>query len=740
MAGEIESKPDRMLLIRVHFLDDRYHGEGDAGPDGWPPSPARLFQALLAANAVGAQVPTDSAAALTWLEHDAGAPEIRAQRSLVGVPYTTFVPNNDLDAKGGDPAKIADIRVAKRIRPRYMESGDPVLYAWRFTSDADSEQSARVVCAMAEKLYQLGRGVDMAWARAEVMNVAAGDAVLEAACGEAWRPSQQGKGVSLSCPQRGSLDSLLMRFDAHRQRFSTVKAGAKPKVYFTNPPKPRFRQVTYNASAAWRLFDLRADDDAGKRPFRSWPQSRAVRLVEQVRDNAAAKLTAALPEQAALIERLVFGRGAKAMDKARRVRLLPLPSIGYELTNRSIRRLLLMVPPDCPLRFGDLEWALSGLRIKAGEAENTLLVRSDDLSMLRHYGIETGDGHTLWRSVTPVVLPEAVARRRVDPDQRRADWKAGRERADEESRASDAVLQALRHVDERAPVESIRVQRESYSSKGVRAETFAEGTRFAKERLWHVEIRFRRLVEGPLVLGDGRYLGLGLLAPVPGHVDMLAFLISGGLAQGAGQEQVAAALRRAVMARVQAQIGAGQPLAPFFTGHQPDGEPLRSGAHRHLAFVADLARERLLVIPPHQLGRRNPTAPEREHLALLEAALDGMEELRAGPAGRLALTRTAVDMQQDVLLGSGTIWESVSDYRPTRHAKRSAPDTAIIEDVLRELQRHDMPKPGVEVLSVHAGRRGGLAGRLRLTFASEQQGPLLLGRTRHLGGGLFRLT
>jgi CRISPR-associated protein Csb2 len=57
------------------------------------------------------------------------------------------------------------------------------------------------------------------------------------------------------------------------------------------------------------------------------------------------------------------------------------------------------------------------------------------------------------------------------------------------------------------------VQREPFQSHGARAEVFAPATRFAKERLWHVAIKFAEPVQGPLVLGDGRFLGLGVLAP-----------------------------------------------------------------------------------------------------------------------------------------------------------------------------------------------------------------------------------
>ena len=41
----------RTLRLSVHFHDGRYHGTGP-----WPPAPARLFQALVAAAAVGGRL------------------------------------------------------------------------------------------------------------------------------------------------------------------------------------------------------------------------------------------------------------------------------------------------------------------------------------------------------------------------------------------------------------------------------------------------------------------------------------------------------------------------------------------------------------------------------------------------------------------------------------------------------------------------------------------------------------
>ena len=112
--------------------------------------------------------------------------------------------------------------------------------------------------------------------------------------------------------------------------------------------------------------------------------------------------------------------------------------------------------------------------------------------------------------------------------------------------------------------------------------------------------------------------------------------------------------------------------------------------------------------------------------------------LRAGRAGRLALAPSTVDEESDPLFAPSREWQSVSDYRVTRHRRRLGDDGALTADAVAELDRIGWPAPaGVKVLSIRRGVRGGLSGRLRLTFTVAQEGPLVIGRTAHMAGGLF---
>jgi len=722
------------LLISIRFHDGCYHGSGE-----WPPSPARLFQALIAGTARGEGLSEDAALAFKWLE-SLEAPTIAAPSAFAGQGFKTFVPNNDLDAVGGDPARIGEIRTGKIIRPRTFDAAVPLLYTWTFEPSTDAERHARAICKIAENLYQLGRGVDMAWATGEIADEREAESRLCGNEGMLWQPNESGNGAMLSCPRPGSLASLTERFKAMRGRFKGVGSGKKASLLFAQAPKPDFRQVPYNSPPVFLLFEIRSADG-----FAPQLLERAVALTEKVRDLAVKRLKASAwrrddSKRETLADKIFIGRDSREADKARRIRITPLPSIGHAQTERSIRRVLITVPPDCPIVTGDIAWAFSGLVLadpETGEVPDDAaeLVAAGDDTMLAHYGIE--NSARLWRTVTPAALPERAARRRIDPSRMREEAKGGTERARENAAAASAVQQALRHAGIDAPAQAIRVQREPFEGKGARAEAFETKPRFAKERLWHVEVAFAEPVTGPLLIGDGHYLGLGLIAPVP-HVDgIFAFAIMDGLTGPAEPLGLTRALRRAVMARVQENMGARATLPAFFTGHAADGSPSRSGRHEHLAFAFDAPRKRLLIVAPHILERRRALPSEREHLRMLEEALDDFRGLLAGTAGKLSLVPSAPDLPDDPLLTPSQTWESVTHYRVTRHARMNDAAAALEVDLLAECQRAGLPRPQVETAKTFAKPGAGLFGLATLRFHTFVAGPILLGRDRHFGGGLF---
>jgi CRISPR-associated protein Csb2 len=724
----------RALLITVRFHDGRYHGAGDG-----PPSPARLFQALVAGAGLGGPLGAAESEALKWLE-EREPPLIASPLVVNGQSVKTYVPNNDLDAMGGDARRIGQIRTPKTIRPRVFDDAIPLLYVWAFDPNEESERQAQAICALAERLYQFGRGVDMAWAWGEVLGDDDIEARLSNYPGLVYRPSHGDGDRTLACPTKGALASLEARYAANARRFKTEGRGKGARQLFSQPPKPRFTQVAYESPPSRRVYELR--DVTTEAPFGVWPLARAPRLVVWLRDGAVARLRQALPDRNSEIERILVGRKADGADEgltSQRVKIVPLPSIGHHHADRAIRRVLVEVPAGCPLRANDVYWAFSGLELndlETGEVLDLILTPSSDESMLGHYGMADHIPSRVWRTVTPAALPGVVKRRRIEPTRAAAEVKGGAERAAEQARAAAAVTQALRHAEVRTAVESVRVQREPFEAKGERVEAFAPGTRFAKERLWHVEITFNAPIVGPLVIGDGRFLGLGVMAPLPRGQSVHTFLVEGGLAETPQPTEVARALRRAVMARVQEMLGSRTSLPSFFTGHDRDGLPTGT-EDPHLTFAFDPQAKRLLIVAPHMVNRRTPTREEVMHLASLDAAVTGMRELRAGSSGHLILRASAIAAESDPLFAPSRSWESMTPYQVTRHTKQVGALKALSGDLRVECRRRGLPEPHVTPRCPRGVPGLGLVGSARLTFEVAVEGPIILGRSRHLGGGLF---
>jgi CRISPR-associated protein Csb2 len=241
-----------------------------------------------------------------------------------------------------------------------------------------------------------------------------------------------------------------------------------------------------------------------------------------------------------------------------------------------------------------------------------------------------------------------------------------------------------------------------------------------------------------MVVGDGRFFGLGLMAPLQDLHGVRAFAVVSGIAENPQGIGVAKALRRAVMARVQETLGRGRVMSPFFSGHERDGTPVRSERHSHLAFVFDAREERLLVIGPHVIDRRPATREEQRDLEILEDALRGMRELRAGSAGVLKIRAATADTGTDALFAASQAWESVTPYQVTRHARGVGAEEALAMDLRAECRRRGLPEPRVIPMEVRGVPGVGLEGRVRLEIGVVVRGPLFLGKSRYKGGGVFR--
>ena len=226
---------NQYLCFAATFLAGRYHGKE------WPPSPARLFQALVAGARTGIyrQYWPATEGMLRILEQ-LPAPEIVARNAECMHPYRISVPNNDTDRAAKDWAAgrqfdAASLRTMKDVRPREIRSphdGQPhVYYFWKLPENADVAASKQ----LASFLHTLGWGVDMAYADAFL----ADDQFIHARAddGNHSRYVPAPRGTLHSVPMPGYLDDLSDAYCryCHRHSSSGVDAFTRSTRYGQHP-------------------------------------------------------------------------------------------------------------------------------------------------------------------------------------------------------------------------------------------------------------------------------------------------------------------------------------------------------------------------------------------------------------------------------------------------------------------------------------------------------------------------
>lgn len=500
------------LCLSVTFLDPRFHGRGDGGEPEWPPSPLRLFQALVAAAAArwhDPQFAAYAAPALAWLEQQS-PPEIIAAASASGAPYRLSVPNNamDLVAKawsrgnlfGSGDANPATHRAMKTIRPSHLIGSDAVHYVWELPDGFSDEVRGyiEVLSTAARSLVALGWGIDLVAGYGRTMDaVEVGKLV-----GDRWRPTSDPEAPGLRMPTPGTLADLSRRHEGFLNRLS--EGGFNPMGALSAFSTVGYHRATDPGSRPWAAFAILKLDASGFRAFD--PARNAATVAGMVRHAVAQAAEAAgwTPDR---INTFVHGHTENGTERARggpdlpRFSYLPLPSLesrkgdGSRRSEHvgSIRRVLVVAPPGAA---AEVDWArrvLSGQELigeDSGEPVGLLsLIPKDDFN-LRKYVREA----TTWSTVTPVVMP-------------------GYDDGD-----GDKAERLLRRAFEQAglPAELVRTAELVWRRVGFRAGVdLAQRYRLPKNITlpsYHVRVRFASPVRGPLAVGTGRYRGLGVFA------------------------------------------------------------------------------------------------------------------------------------------------------------------------------------------------------------------------------------
>jgi CRISPR-associated protein Csb2 len=505
----------KFLSITVRFLQPLSHGRGDGGEPEWPPSPLRVFQALVAAAAArwNERTRLDYAVpALEWLAKHP-APTVVASAGVASeVKYRLYVPDNVADKvakswRGGNAnASIADYRTEKDVRPTHLigkaDEFASVHYLYP-VADSDPEFATHkgTLVTAARSITHLGWGVDMVAGNA--VEISEEEAAKLA--GERWRPMKDATATQLRVPRAGTLAKLMEKHAAFLNRLSD--GGFKPVPPLTAFDTVGYRRDTDSAPRPFAAFELNkslddmATQSTGSR-FRPFETTRwAVAVAGMVRHATAAAARQSGREER-WINTFVHGHTPDGTNRAvgeaaaQRFAFLPLPSIEHRGPKGKhvgmIRRVLVVGPGAGESEVTWARRALSGQElIEEGGRPVALLsaIPNADTNLQSYVASSRA-----WSTVTPVVLHRHDVRA---PDEVRVLF----ETAFRHAGFSDEVVRALelewRNVGFRAGVDLATQYRTPDTMTGPR---------------YHVRVRFAHSVRGPLAVGAGRYRGLGLFA------------------------------------------------------------------------------------------------------------------------------------------------------------------------------------------------------------------------------------
>ena len=502
------------LLLTVRFLDDRYHGLLDrGGPSEWPPSPFRLFSALVAGVARRGELDTAVGKSLEWLQ-TLDPPIIISPRSKTGQAITRFGPNNDGDSEKcqKNPEKC---RIAKHTEPTLFllerDQKPEVHYVWDIRDHPDAPIER--IRDAARSLTTLGWGIDMAFADADRED----ETKLQTLKGIRWHPkpgvwrndgmlrtpvADADTGQCTLCDLRHCHETTMNRIEHGKPLHTVDKPKVFEPVFYSSTERPIGRPT-----AIFKLLDPNED------PAR-YPHAKLIHIAGMVRHLAIEVMTKA-GEDGEFVSRFIRGkRDPSAGDKHKQISYVPLPSIGHEYADGIIRNVMLVAPLDMEPELAYLAKRIDGQPLKPeGEFEDCKADSSPADTYRAELRLFTPPKNKfiatcylgtsrIWQTVTPVILDG------------HNDKKPGK--------TVKLIQTALQRAGIEVPCEftwqSIPFLRNCLSAhkydRDGRHTGYHRPAHLKDLTAVHVRLTFTNPVPGPITLGAGRHCGLGLFAAV----------------------------------------------------------------------------------------------------------------------------------------------------------------------------------------------------------------------------------
>ena len=450
-------------LVRASFEAGRFDSASDSE---WPPEPARLFCALVAPHETD-----DERNALRWLENQ-GAPLVVCSSAAESL-RTNYVPTNQtVSGKkrdgilSGSSHNGFDARTGKGPRTwyRHIPSEPVVRFIW--PGAAPDDETLQAIEGLCRKIPYLGRSTSPA-----IVSVMNGEPPMDAP--QTFTPDEAGR-RRLTVPRPGYFDALVGAYEAEQSAWEV----------------PR-RFAGYRTGAA-------ATPDVGG----PWEAPIVLPFAHRRSIAAAHLVLATTTLRRALINVLdggpsiLHGHADGLPAPRHQISFLGLPVVGNTHADGHLVGMALALPKD--ISSEDRRTVLRGLRqvqsLHLGKVGSFELERTPDTRQALSPDRWSRKSRT-WVSATPMCTDRHLHRTN-DTD------------------FAIAVRDACRHLDIPEPVS---VEASEFplllGAQNLRPHQRVRRMSEKAKPALHCRISFAEEVSGPLVLGNMRSFGLGLMLP-----------------------------------------------------------------------------------------------------------------------------------------------------------------------------------------------------------------------------------
>jgi CRISPR-associated protein Csb2 len=526
-----------MFAIEVTFLGGRYVATEFNQRDlaEWPPHPTRLFAALVASWGTNNSPNTSEAAALRALEQ-LDPPDIVAEHEPVRRSIVShFVPDNDVsvardhsstynklsllidqthNAKPGKEQQRSTAALQKelskaveasakatapdskaplsglavlpeertkqaRFFPTICPTSPTVMFVWRDELPVAMLDALDDTCF---RVHRLGHSSSLVSCRV-LRNIAVDPDAHR------FTPGRAAPSLAIRAPSPGMFDRLVEDFQVHQ--------ASEPRTTPTKSFRYTGTTTTHAAPSSDLSGDFVAVGFSTKRPTikSSLAIASALRgaMLSVVPDDPLPLLTGHEP-----------GPRPSAPLSTPHVSFVALPWVGHDHADGRLMGAALVLPKE----LEDSDHSAIRERVNAWVSNNPYLavngqrftIDTESDPPLSLYRSTWSKPSTTWASVTPIALDRY-------PSKRLAETGALEE-------AETIIADSCRHVGLPAPAE-VRATLQSVLRGSRNVREFGTVTIGGRNRACvHAILRWEEPVSGPMLLGAGRYIGMGLMYPV----------------------------------------------------------------------------------------------------------------------------------------------------------------------------------------------------------------------------------